>query len=186
MENGKTLSKLGGPRKAAQLDTWKKGKQSTWNITINEVEVKCQQLRKRRITEDKLKNEMSKRRKLQSEVDALKTQVKKQAKEIAGVKYGNPTTQRNPKKSWSESSRQLKHKRKKKLANELLHATSFCEDNGFKPCSVELENTEIGIHETLDLTTGKFTPQVTEKRMTYTQLFTLKINTPSQIPAIMN
>ena len=161
---GKILSKLGGPRKAAQLDTWKMGKQSTWNITINEVEVKGQLLRKRWITEDKLKNEMTKRRKLQSEVDALKTQVKKQAKEIAGVKYGNPTTQRNPKKSWSESSRQLKHKRKKKLANELLHATSFCEDNGFKPCSVKLENTETGIHETLDLTTGKFTPQITEKK----------------------
>ena len=161
---GKTLSKLGGPRKAAQLDLWKKGKQSTWNITINEAEVKGQLLRKRQITEDKLTNEITKRRKLQGEVDTLKIQVKKQAKEIAGMKYGNPTSQRRPQKSWSESSRQSKHKKKKKLANELLHATSFCEDNGFKPCSVELENTETGIHETIDLSTGKFTPQITEKK----------------------
>ena len=52
---GKAVSKLGVPRKVAQLDLWKKGKQSTWNITINETEVKAQLLRKRRITEDKLK-----------------------------------------------------------------------------------------------------------------------------------
>ena len=67
MEMGKAVSKLGGPRKVAQLDLWKKGKQSTWNITINETEVKAQLLRKRRITEDKLKNEITKRRKLQSD-----------------------------------------------------------------------------------------------------------------------
>ena len=38
---GKALSKLGGPRKAAQLDLWKTGEQSTWNITINETETKA-------------------------------------------------------------------------------------------------------------------------------------------------
>ena len=75
---GKTFTKLGGPRKAAQLELWKKSKQSTWNITINEAEVKSQLLRKRKITEDKLENEVMKRRKLESEVDALKTQVNKQ------------------------------------------------------------------------------------------------------------
>lgn len=160
---GKAVSKLGGPRKAAQLDLWK-GKQSTWNITINETEVKAQLLRKRQITEDKLKNEITKRRKLQSEVDALRGEVKKQAKEIAGMKSGNPMPQRHPKKSWCESSRQAKHKKKKKLANELLHATSFCEDNGFKPCNVEVENIETGTHETIDLSTGKFTPHVPERK----------------------
>ena len=128
---GKTVSKLGGPRKAALLDLWKKGKQSRWNMTINEAEVKAQLLRKWRIPEDKLNNEITKHRKLQSEVDALKNQVKKQAKEIAGMKSGNPTSQRRPKKPWSESSRQSKHKKMKKFANELLHGTSFCEDNGF-------------------------------------------------------
>ena len=45
-----------------------------------------------------------------------------------------------------------------------MHATSFCEDNGFKPCSVELENIETGMHETVDLATGKLTSQVTEKK----------------------
>ena len=40
---------------------------------------------------------------------------------------------------------------------EMLHATSFCEDNGFKLHGVELENTETGIHETVYLSTGKFT-----------------------------
>ena len=112
----------------------------------------------------------------------MKTQVKKQAKEIPDVKSGNPTSQCHPKNHGLKVLINQNIK-KKKLANKLLHTTSFCEDNDFKPCSVELENTETGIDETLDLTTGKFTPQVTEKRMTSIQLFTLKIITPSQILA---
>ena len=100
----------------------------------------------------------------------MKNEIKNQAKEIAGMKSGNPTPQRYLKKSWCESSCLVKHK-KKKLANELLHATSFCEDNGFNPCNVEVENIETGIHETIDLSTKKFTPHCTE-RMTYIQLFT--------------
>ena len=159
---GKSIAKLGGPRRVAQLELWKKGEQATWNITINEAEVKSQILRKRKITEDKLQNEITKRRKLQSEVEGLKTQVIQQEKEIAGLKYGNPILRR-PKKSWSQSSRQSQHKKKKKITNKLLHVTSFCEDNGFKLHGVELENTETGIHEAVDLSTGKFVPQVTGK-----------------------
>ena len=78
------------------------------------------------------------------------------------MKYGNPTLHR-PKKSWSESSRQSQHKRKKKVADQLMYATTFCKDDGFKLCSIEIENIDTGIHETLDLSTGKFTPHITEK-----------------------
>ena len=91
-------SKLGavlrGPRKAAQLDLWRNGKQSTWSITINETEVTVQLLRKRRITQDKLENKTTKQRKLQGKVDELSKQVKKQAKEIEQMKSGNLTTQK--------------------------------------------------------------------------------------------
>ena len=155
---GKSIAKLGGPRKMAQLDLWKKGEQATWNITINKAKVKHQLLRKRKITEDKLKNEITKRRKLENEVEGLKTQVNQQAKEIEGLKYGNPTLRR-PKKSWSQSSRQSRHKRKKKLANincSMLQVS--VKKMGLSCMELELENTE-----TVDLSTGKFTPQVTEK-----------------------
>ena len=156
------VSKLGGPRKAAQLDLWRTGEQSIWSITINEAEVIAQLLRKRRTTEDKLENETNKRRKLEGEVNELSKQVKKQAKEIAQLKSGNSTTQQyHQKKSWSESSRQAKQK---KIANDLLHATRFCKDSSFKPCSIELQNIETGFHETLNLSTGKFTPQATENK----------------------
>ena len=73
---GKAISKLGGPRKAAQLDLWRTGEQSIWSITINEAEVTAQLLRKRRTTEDKLENETSKRRKLEGKVNELSKQVK--------------------------------------------------------------------------------------------------------------
>lgn len=89
---------VGGPRKATQLDLWRMGEQSTWNITIiNETKVKVQLLRKRWITEDKLQNEIIKWRKLQREVDVL-SKKEKQAKEIVGMKSRNSTPQcRHPK-----------------------------------------------------------------------------------------
>ena len=146
---------LRGPRQAAQLDLWRNGKQSTWSITINETEVTVLLLRKRKITQDKLENKTTKRKKLQGEVDK---QAKKQAKEIEQMKSGNLTTQKyHHKRSWSESFRQAKHKKKKKNANDLLHATSFCKDSVFKPCSVNIQNIKTGSHDTLDLSIGKFT-----------------------------
>ena len=68
---GKSISKKGGNMKQQQLDSWKDGKNSTWYMTINETEVKAQLLRKRFKTEEKLKDETTKQRKLQSEVDII-------------------------------------------------------------------------------------------------------------------
>ena len=75
---GRSFSKIGGTARKAQLDCWKSGKDATWNMTINETEVKTQLLRKRRITEDKLTNETIKRQKLESQADNLEKTVEKQ------------------------------------------------------------------------------------------------------------
>ena len=74
-------------------------------MTINETEVKGQLLRKRCVTEEKLQDETTKRRKLQNEVEALDKKVQKQAKEIADLKSGTVTL-RCSQKSWSDCSRQ--------------------------------------------------------------------------------
>ena len=171
---GKTLSKKGGTRKTQQLDSWKDGKDSTWYMTINEIEVKAQLLRKRYITEEKLKDETSKRRKFESEVNTLEKRVKKQAKEIAALKSCTVTSHHSQ-KSWSDCSRQQQYNKKKKLARELTGATSFCEDSGFKPCNIELKNIETGKHELIDLTTGKITKVCTEEKVNDTLHSTLYV-----------
>ena len=128
---GKSISKKGGNTKQQQLDSWKDGKNSTWYMTINETEVKAQLLRKRCKTEEKLKDETTKRRKLQSEIDTLEKKVRKQAKEIAALKSGTVTTHCSQ-KPWSSCSRQQQYNKKKQLASELTGAVSFCEDSGFE------------------------------------------------------
>ena len=143
---GKSISKKGGNRKKQQLDSWKDGENSTWKITINETEVKNQILRKRRATEEKLKDETSKRRKLQGEVHTLENKVKEQAKQIAVLKSGNEVTSHRSHKSWSDCSHQQQYN-KKKLASDLTGAVSFCQSSGFKPCKIELQNIETGNHE---------------------------------------
>ena len=65
--------------KQQQLDSWKDGENSTWYMTINETEVKAQLLRKRHKTEEKLKDETSKRKKLQNEVRKCITENSKEA-----------------------------------------------------------------------------------------------------------
>jgi len=58
-------------------------------ISINETKVKMQFLRKRRITEDKSKDQTSKRKKLECDVDSLKKTLEKQQIQILNLKLGN-------------------------------------------------------------------------------------------------
>ena len=43
------------------------------------------------------------------------------------------------------------------LASSVSGAQSFCNDEGFKPCSVALENIDAGTVEVLNLSSGLFT-----------------------------
>ena len=42
------------------------------------------------------------------------------------------------------------------LAGKIEKALNFCEEKGFKPCSVELQNVDTGDNEVLDISTGSF------------------------------
>lgn len=44
----------------------------------------------------------------------------------------------------------------KDFANNIKSALAFCDSDGFKPHSVEIENMDTGDHEVLDLSTGSF------------------------------
>jgi len=106
---GRLISKTGGRARKAQLDCWKTGKDATWHMATNETEVKLQ---KRRITEDKLKNETIKRKKLESHIDDLEKTVEKQRIKILNLKLGNDSVPQCTQKAWSDLTRQQKHRRK--------------------------------------------------------------------------
>jgi len=55
-----------------------------------------------------------------------------------------------------EYSRQQKHNRKRKMADDIIGTLSLCEMNGFKPKSIELEDTDSGKYEMLDIVNGSF------------------------------
>ena len=157
---GSSYDSLGGTARAKQLRNWKEGIHSTWKLTINGTEVSSQLLRKRKSDELKLKDETSKRQKLEKENKGLKKSVKAQAKKIAGLQSGTSTVYRQASKSWSEYSRQQKYNIKKKLARNVCSTLSFCDENNFKPYEVVLKNADEGTLETLNLSTGEFIPKV--------------------------
>lgn len=102
---GNSYHSLGGTcGRAKQLQKWKEGIHSTWKLTISGTEVNSQLLQKRKSDELKLKDETSKRQKLEKENDELKSTVKSQAKKIAGLQSGTSTVYRQASKSWSEYS----------------------------------------------------------------------------------
>ena len=82
----------------------------------------------------------------------------KQAKEIVNLKIGCSIKSRGPSSSkrWTDYSRQHQWKKKKGLANSIQTALSFCDSEGFKPCSVEIENIDTGAHKILDINTRSF------------------------------
>ena len=121
---GKLLSKLGGTKRALQLQQWK---DSTWNLCVSDAEIKTQVL-KRQNAEVQLNEESSKRQKLEVENKKLKNTVQKQAEEIAGLRSGTSTVYRRASKSWSKYSRQQKYNIKKQLATRVSSALSFCDE----------------------------------------------------------
>lgn len=61
---GKLYSKQGGTKRQEQLMKWKDGKDSLWNLTVNEVEVNRQLLKRKRSVEVQIKEECVKRKNL--------------------------------------------------------------------------------------------------------------------------
>ena len=112
---GNSYHSLGGScGKQKQLQKWKESIHATWKLTVNVTEVNSQLLRKRKRDELKLKDETSKRRKVENENRELKSTVKKQAKKIAGLQSKTSTVCRRPSKPWSKYSRQQKYNIKRR------------------------------------------------------------------------
>ena len=154
---GKLFSKLGGTKCQEQLIKWKDGSEATWNFVVNEVEVQRQLLKRKRSIEEQIEKESTKRRKLENEVKVLRKTAKKQAKVIARLRTGRLENSRgSSSKSWLQYSRQQRYNKKKDLAKNIQSALSFCEDEGFKPCSVEVENVDTGSHELLNVACGTY------------------------------
>ena len=142
---GKLFSKLGGKKRQQQLMKWKDGSEAMWKFEVNE-----------RLVEAQIEEESTKRKKLESEVKVLRKTTKIQAKVIARLKTGRLENSRgSSSKSWLQYSRQQRYN-KKNLANGVQGALSFCEDEGFKPHSIELENLDTGSHEVLNVESGVY------------------------------
>ena len=154
---GKCFSTICGKMRSQQLAKWKNGKESVWNFNVNEVEINCQMLKRKRSVEALLEDESAKRKKLDSEVKQLQATTKRQAKIIAKLKTGSQVNSRgSSSKSWLEYSRQQQYNKKRKLASTIKCSLSYCEDEGFKPKTAEVENIDTGRHDILDITSGTF------------------------------
>ena len=154
---GKLFSRFGGTKRKLQLTKWKDGKESMWDLEVNEGEVNRQLLKRKRVVETQLDEELSKRKKMEVEVKALRKTSKNQAKVISRLKTGRSEKSRGSSlKPWNCYSRQQQYNKKKTLARSISGALSFCEDEGFKPCYVEIENIETESVEVLNLSSGTF------------------------------
>ena len=69
---------------------------------------------------------------------------------IARLKNGRKENSRGS-STWSQYSRQQRCNKRRNLASGIQGALSFCEEDGFKPCSFEVENVDTGEHEVIDI-----------------------------------
>ena len=161
---GKTLSKLGGTKHQQQLQKWQEGKDSIWSFTVDHAEAVRQLTKRNRQVEMQLENEVNKRRKIETEVKALKLEARslhkvtrKQANMIVHLKMGRSEGGRgSSSKTWSEYSRQHRYAKKKALGLDIRAALSFCEGKCYQPISVELENIETHSREIVNVQDGTF------------------------------
>ena len=161
---GHTLSKIGGTKRQKLIGQWK---ETTWSFSIDIDEFSRHVQSRKRHLEKQLESETTKRQKLERESASLRTDVshlrkssEKQAKIIVSLKTGrNEDSRGSSTKKWSEYSRPHQSQKRKRLANDVKAALSFCDSEHFIPVSVDVKNSESGKEEKLDLCTGTFTKQ---------------------------
>lgn len=172
---GKLLSGSGGKKRLRRLNEWK---ESVWEFKVGKAELNnllktrkrkleaqiSEEICKRKKVEAQISEEISKRKEVESVIPELVKERNKLKSEVNVLKDANKFLQKaigstkvhSNLKSWEDCSRQQHHNRKKQLAGKIENALSFCEDRGFKPCSVELQNVNTGDSEVLDISTGSF------------------------------
>ena len=84
---GKHWSTHGSTKRSQQLDSWNNGHDSTWEFNVDKMELNKQLLTKKRKVEVQLDKVVTKRRKLENEVAVLKETNKQQAKVIMNHIY---------------------------------------------------------------------------------------------------
>ena len=145
------LSKLGSKSRANQLNRWKEGEESTWSFVVGEVEVSRQLLDRKRKTENELKEQIVKRKKCEDELKVLKAKVEEQTSIITQSSHKTYT-----RKPLSDCTRQQQYNRKKEMARNIQCSLKCCNNEGFQPRLVELEQMDTGENVTLDITKGTF------------------------------
>lgn len=111
-----------------------------------------QMLKRKHDMEKQLNDEQTKRIKLEGEVRKLNHTSRQQSLALVRIKSGRLENSRgSASKAWSEYSRQQKYNKKKSLAKGIHVALGFCEDEGFHPRSLELENVDTGTCEVLSI-----------------------------------
>lgn len=148
---GKALSKLGSTQRQKKLANWKDGTNCTWNLKIDDNEVKQQLFKRKRSAEDQLQLEISKRKKLEGDIHKLEKSTKKVITQLTTGRKSKSSS-----KSWKNYSRQQQYNKRRNLANSIQHALRFCENEGFKPHVIELENIDTHACEVLDINTSTF------------------------------
>ena len=83
--------------------------------------------------------------------------LKKQVKTIARLSTSRKAKRREPSsKSWCQHTRQQQYNKQKSLVGSIQGVVTFCEEESFKACSVELENINTGKHKVVDMASGAF------------------------------
>lgn len=150
---GKLMSSLGGKKRQQQLMKWQT---STWNLQVHQPSLNNLVKRKRKL-ESELSEESTKRRRLETEIKTFQKTAKDQSQTIARLAAGRLKKSRGlSERLWSECSRQQQYNRKRRVARSIQGALSFCEGEGFKPCTIEIENIDTGNRQTLDVDSGSF------------------------------
>ena len=147
---GVQLNKLGGKQRKQQLNSWK---ESVWSFTISNKEFQRQLIKRSYETELQLEQERAKKCKLEEELKELKQVIESQADLISTL--SSKRSKRH--KPWTQYSRQHQSKIKRQVVSNVKTTLEIaCENDKFKPRSVEMENVDTRTRETLDLDSELF------------------------------
>lgn len=156
---GQCLAKLGGSKRHQQVNAWK---DTVWSLIISVPGIGQLMHQKRRLQEE-LRDEVSKRQKLEVEKSSLMKQLqsldkvsKDQARTIVSLKTGKERSYKSS-RDWSSYSRSHQSVKRKNMITEVKAALSTC-DSHFIPISVDVENVESGKVEKIDLQKGAMVP----------------------------
>ena len=151
----KKLSSTGGKKRKQLLCSWKEGKGSVWDFTVDGNEASRQMTARKRQVEEQLQQQTIKQLKLEEEVKELKHRVQTQSAVISDL--SSKKKRRSTSKHWTQYSRQQKAKIKKRVADNLRTTLNIlCEHEKLKVCNIEMINIDTQGKEILDIGRGTF------------------------------